>query len=446
MLKSQLLINKYLLLIISLFLFLILLLFFQFQESYLNFNSYTVFIVLAGLVLLIRQSSIISAPVLIYVAFMYPALAPSFSWILTENTVYSGWNVFLQEDVILTNKVLGLFCLAAVSMTIGSIFFPIFKNNKISKDEVKVKFSLGMTLILGVVFLLACYLSEPGGSIISTRYSQMRPAETLLSGSFSSQLLILSWVLLFSFSRHRKVIFNVVTILGVCYLLLHARRSEPLGIILILLMHHRSYFSKKVLFLLIASGFLTFSSIEILRDKGVSSTTFEDFGRVYDKKTLLPGASNIMITVPDIVHLKDNNLISSGDKVTFDMWVLRLIPTPLLNYMNMENSKLEGDIINRSYLGYMGGMHILGIMYLNGGVFLIIFFAFWIGYYSSYIERIFLCEITSSFSSLVAVLFIFGSFRLFWYHPIGFLKQILYVLLVWIVIKSIIKSRKVLSK
>ena len=209
--------------------------------------------------------------------------------------------------------------------------------------------------------------------------------------------------------------------------MLHGRRSETLGMSLCYLVYYRSTFSTRTVFISFLLLFVIFTSVEYIRDSSLVNFSYSKVSTQLDGKLRLPGASNVMITFPDLVYLKDTDQLNSEDLFTLDSWFVRLIPTPLVKILFSSDYYLEGHIINKSFLGYIGGVHSFAIFYLNGGILLLCVWSYLLGFITSKFDQFILQKSLTKYFSLLSFIYLFSMFRLHWYHPIGFIKQIIYL-------------------
>ena len=375
-----------------------------------------------------RESSWTGYSQIIYIILFYPFLSPVFAHLMTGSIYFSGWNQHIQT-IELTNHILLQANIAAMLFVLSNIYNFKYRQ-RYSKSILLIKSRVTYIVVAFFVILLA-YLSEPENSIISTTYSQMRPSNSLFSASAVSQLFIFGWFLLFF---HRKIslkVFFMTTIITMIYLLLHARRSEPLGIIFVLIYTYREQITLRTLLFFGFPLFLIFFMLDFIRDSSLKGFSLDDFLLLIETRGFLPGGSNILITLHDVIYLITTN--SQHHVFTLVDWFIRLIPTPLLNQFNV-SSRLEGSYIIDSSLGYMGGMHLFSILYLNGSFFLIFLVSFIIGYFSSNANRNINYSVGINLRHVFYLLFLFYSPRIFWYHPIGFIKMFLLFLFIILII------------
>ena len=67
--------------------------------------------------------------------------------------------------------------------------------------------------------------------------------------------------------------------------------------------------------------------IEFVRDVGLTSFNFGVVSNDYSDAARIPGASNIFVTLPTMIQIVSDDLLAPLDRVTFDNWFMRMLPT-----------------------------------------------------------------------------------------------------------------------
>ena len=228
------------------------------------------------------------------------------------------------------------------------------------------------------------------------------------------------------FIHIREKIFSVVLVALSIYFLLQARRSEVIGILFFLSIFLGLKLSMRNLLMFSMVVFLLMI-IEFVRDVGLTSFNFGVVSNDYSDAARIPGASNIFVTLPTMIQIVSDDLLAPLERVTFDNWFMSMLPTIIYDLLGVSLPPLEGKLIIESKYGYIGGMYILTIGYLNGGIIGAMFFASLCILFASRLDFHLVRENSSILIKLISFAFAMSVMRLLYYHPIGIFKMIIYL-------------------
>lgn len=426
-----------------------------------NYIISTLVIVISFIILIIKNN-IISISTLVYVIIFFPALSPWYAFDFSNMPYFSMAAIHLQDDLSLINKTVFLFAYASVCYVIPSLLVRGKHHITLEREEAYYIFKNNFVIyLLGFLCLITAYSIDPGPTLITAGYNQVlqsrfeySPLLNILVLSFSSL-----WVLFFLYGRKNKFFFTFVTSLILIWFLLHARRVELIGMLIVLFLWLSSYYShKKIIFF----GALSLWALIFIGE--VRSMSFIDYftsnketsaekGKDFGKAPLPGGASNIFISGMHIVNAADSNILTNEETRTILQWVPALIPGSIWKAFDYDPPTTEHEIVfEKNNLQYVGGMPIIMVFYLNGGILLIAIYALAQGYLSKVMDNILQNNFFNNLNKkvslklFVVLVMLIVSFRFFWYNPQTPLRVILYAFLIYAIFRPFISKKHVVEK
>ena len=344
---------------------------------------------------IILKYSIISVPSILSGALYMPALTPFYSHTLLNSQYYSYNNFFLQENLLLVNKATSILFFSSIVylffliiITKSHILVSYNKRRTNLQNNVKAKLQIGETttfypskeqvIMFCFLFLFFFWLTEPGSILLFINYTEVlasRYDDTQFASALGSIFFVLAFVSYINLSKsglHKNIqkLFIISSILVSIWLLLHARRSELLGIFIIALLYLNEKISHKkmliisiILFsvLIIVGNVRTTAFLDISQSLFIESMTFGDI-------VALPGgASNIFVTMLDIIYLIDDTNFQLLLGETYFDYFYSIIPTNLRIYLGLPEPIYFYSIFIQ-YFDYNGGTYIFAPGYGNFGV------------------------------------------------------------------------------
>ncbi|MDA9854505.1 hypothetical protein N9C82_01440 [bacterium] len=386
------------------------------------------------------KNKIFSLASFTFLGIFYPMLGPIFGQLILGQPVYSGWNIELQRDLYLTSHVLQLCSSALLVMAMTGC---IDMQTNAGKNR-SLQFSDGAYHALIFCLLVTGYYLERSGTVISSTYTQNLSNESRSGGldAMLAQLFIIlvSIAGIASDTTQRKKYLVLTLCLLAVYFLLQARRSEVVGILFFLFIFLKIKLNFKS-FLFFSAAVFALMMIEFVRDVGLLSFNSSVVTNDYNDAARIPGASNIFVTLPTMVQIIEDGGISTFERLTFDNWVVRLIPTILFDSFGVNSPGLEGKFIVNSQYGYIGGMYILTIGYLNAGLIGVGILGCLCVYVGKKLDTLIISDSSSMFMKLIAFAFSMSVMRVLYYHPVGFLKMIIYLAISIVILHFLARSK-----
>ena len=408
---------------------------------------------LVALVIAARRGGLLNYPFWITLIAAYPVLAPFLGQDLLGFLYFSGRARGYQSPELLSVPLI----FGALSCVFLSL---VISQNSISAFPQKRRWTLqpgqptfkGRVLLMGplsagasrehllwltlsvIAMLFFSWLVEPGPTIASSTYLELRAAR-IPGVNFAGPAWGVFALLALGFwgklernsdlqtKRLARWLFWTGVIISVLYLLLHARRSEIAGFVIVLLCTLGNRISlRKAIGMIILVGLL-FSLIGYVRNR----RTVSDFlMRPY--ATLPGGAGNILIGYIAGFHLKESGLIGVFPGETYAGHLLRLPPA----FLQLPRPKRAYDHIT-SIVPLTGGEYFLWEPFLNFGSFgIILYLLIFTG-----VTNLAISSIRSYWAGrrtvvpyLCSAIFLLLLFVTLWYGPGAMIKGLIIAILV----------------
>ncbi|TKX48530.1 hypothetical protein EXE41_01235 [Halorubrum sp. SD690R] len=358
--------------------------------------------------------------------------------------VFPGLTPFLAKYIIqvpnLTIKAIGyesselirrtLFFVAIFCSAFTAVLFTL-NNMNTKRDGRKLIYFYPQTLsFIGIsgVNLVSAYLTTPGPTILTASYA------TILNNSYSwasfaGSLYLGSWVVLYlvareSNSRYYRS-FLLVTAIGAAWLLLHSRRIESLGVLVVTFMdwyYNVSESDNKMKIISIISFALLGIMSTLIGQIRSSTADIGDLLNIFigmngnTSYLRLPGsAHNVFGTFLVTVDL-------AGDEVSYLLgrsflyYPIQAIPGVFYSVIGIQRIPLF-ESYRAMYPYYNGGAY-FNVFYANFGMIGILVGAVTLGLVTWWAQRQLLSSRTNIKTGIAAV-FVAGCFRAMWYTPLN---------------------------
>jgi len=390
---------------------------------------------------IIRLYGLISIPSMFTALFTYPALIPFLGDYLFQTKNYT-LRAIPYENEAHVQKVLFFLVIfiSAFVVTLGVLKTEL-NSNQTDTDPVGLQKNIPAFTVVAIVNLFAAYLTTPGPTILTADYVTVLNA-WFPWAAFAGALYLGTWAMLYLMSRGEAMdswyyrMLLVVSLVGVLWLLLHARRNETMGVLTMLLIDYfarRSRSEKKLpgfflkgvlLTAVVLSGFLAGK----LRGSG---GVFEGSIRELFIATGAPGTyvappgspHNIFgttLAVVDIFGKETPNLFG----MTFLYYLPQGIPSGVYAIFGLPFPTLMHDVIGRHYEAYNGGNYIANPYYANFGEAGLLFGAIVLGFLVYFAHRQIINKSNTTFLTGVAVILVVAGFRASWYTQLNWIDNL----------------------
>jgi len=404
------------------------------------------------------NSGLISIKLMLSFLIYSVALVHGLAWYLIGFKLYSYVNFDHQLNDVVTIYVLWLYYLSSNIYT----YVVLEKDKAIPTKLVPLKRVTRIPFyFLCVLILMFTFLMEGGATIISTDYKDIyesRPTTTTIANIVFTALWVDAYGLVRSYTaqgkKFRIVIFTLVTAFVALWLILHARRTEAIGFICILLLHMKMVTGKtpvKYIVLAVLSLFLLYL-IGYLRQEALLSSniveviidslkpTFEGGGSRTEFANMPSGLGNIAATMQTSVyhfyHLGHEHL----NGITIWVYPFKLLPTALVNSMGFDPSPFfYNNIILEEYF-YNGGTYLYAPAYGNFGLPGMIIASFASGLLVNWTQKSFYSN--DFIKIVIATTIIFVFIKVVWYNVLPMIKAILYNLILLFYVAMIFSKKK----
>jgi len=289
---------------------------------------------------LYKKYGLISVPAIVYTIIFFPALSPLVANTIMGASYYTNFSHALQTDQYLIDKVLSLFLVGCMGFFIGCR-----SGRDANSPDSRIHILYGhypVILFLALIVLICAYLTEPGETLLTGSYTELRsdPLRATWWHILGVQILQVSWVFLFLLGRHKKILFGITTGIVIGWLFLHSRRVELIGIVMCLMLWLRFKYSSRTVSAIGIITFVLMSILPVIRHASWLGEGIQPFGvdNVFhyadikeDTRFKLPGGapSTIFMTAVQLVNEKDSGDLEFWESKTILAWISRLIPTPL---------------------------------------------------------------------------------------------------------------------
>jgi hypothetical protein len=394
-----------------------------------------------------------------YVIIFTPALAPAYMHLRGGN-LFSLAAIHLQKDAVLIDKAVFLFGVAAIAYVLVAMQSHLERSEMGGSgvsvpDEIKDVY----LYFIAIMTIVCAILIESGPTIITASY------EEILAGSaHSTPLLVLVkllfggfWGMLFIFGRQNKWLFWIVTIIVFLWFFLHVRRVEAFGMVLMLVLWKRYSLNSIVLAVCLTIFIISQATIGgnrnvPLSEIGMSESAIKRYeevevrrAKLRNRKVAIPGGgSNIFLAYLHLVHERDSDNLTEDQKLTMSQWPISVVPNTFLKMLGMPPTKNEHELIYDALeLEYVGGMHLLGAFYLNGGVWLVLIYGLFHGSLAREIDHLskqhfyYKTSYGGKLSLFAASVFLVYQFRYHWYNPQTLFKALTYSVVVYLIVVAV---------
>lgn len=412
----------------------------------------TLVIFTSGSVLLINNS-VFSFGVMGFVIIFFPALTPAYVWTFRGKELFSMAAQNLQYDVVLVDKAVFLFAVAAI--TYAALVAPRYpqRPRKIAAANRHIAVSGSLLFVVAVLTIISGIVIETGPTILTADYGTVLSSRLARTSFVVFMVMIFGglWGFLFAFGRDRKYLFWGVTIFVSSWLFLHSRRVEVFGIALVLILWGQYRLKRIWLALLIGIFLMLQGAVGLVRHQGVIEYLAEPEGgeqMVLEKAALPGGASNIFLSGLHLVNVRDWGMLEPHEQFTMSQWPRSLIPNIILKGLGSSPVKPEHQsIYDELGLDYVGGMPLLGVYYLNGGIIMVMIYGLVHGFLARQVGQIIGRELSAYYvrggtlTLFVATVFLVYQFRYHWYNPLTMFRAIEFALLMAVTLSVFAKLR-----
>lgn len=404
--------------------------------TYPPFVLSTVFLLLSAAFVVVRFGPF-SVPSLFTALLTYPLVVPFFSEYLFDVSYYAYRGRIFQTPPVVNKTVF----LGSFMLTVFVVVLEVRSRITSQDDPTNVKwtasalhYSVVPFGVLAILHLGSAYLTTPGPTILTVSYSEVL-ANYYPWAQFAGSLYMGSWISLYLLVRgesndswaYRS--FMVLTSVGIVWLLLHARRNESLGVLVMftldllrnrvslrdVLRTTRGFVASAVFFGLFA--------IQIL----IGSFRFEggefgapDFAQPSGYASYPGGAHNIYGTFQATVAIfPDIHPFLLGE--TFVRYVPQTIPSGFFAILPITFPPLYSSFLADSYATYLGGNFILNPYYANFGPFGLVFLAIVLSLLVYWVEFVLFRRKRTTFTTGIASVFVVGAFRACWYTQLAWI-------------------------
>ena len=430
-------------------------------ETNANYPSYIISSIgiISILGLIIKRFGAVSVPSLLSMVLFFPTLSPFFAHVIFKADYYSWNNRFLQEDTNIVNKACFIIFLALIIYYLTLVFFEDRKKHiqVSSYDSTNLIFRKNTFVFFCCLFLFFVWLTEPGPTLLSADYTTLLQAR-FKGTQFAGAFVVIFWALAFMNYRNYKKgklkkFFEIITFVGVLWLLLHARRNELLGILFISILYLSERTSqKKVVFwgLISLFGLVIIGKIRSMPilDQSYGDIlnavagvrVFHEIGRF---ASLPGGASNIFVTMLDTIYLMDVMNYGFLYGKTYVQYIYNMIPLNLINFLGLPQPSYFSHIIAQNF-EYNGGIYVFAPAYANFGLLGVLFVSAFLGRIVIFTSKNFKSKryLFQGISLIVIALFARGM----WYGPIAIMKPVVVIGAVYLYIRSKSRRIRVLSR
>lgn len=385
---------------------------------------YFIFIILV--IIFVFNFQIFSPFTFCYVTIFYPTIAKPVCDLFGFDFI-NYHNHFLQSDIQTWNISINF-----VLLCLSSSLLLLLNFKKIRFYRIQLRSSSNKYIILfSSLALLFFWLTDPSFKTILTFKYQVVMDDRFSGTNFAGPLGFIFWLtatVIFKFgarqcSRIQCNFYYFSTFISLMWLLLHSRRSELIGMLIILLF---VYNNKKIQFKYVIPT-LSFFVIAVLigyfRDYSLVQFLLNEKSSIDTNIFSLPGGgSNIFSTlIISIDYFKSNDYLLG---YSFICYLLQILPTTITEILNLQPPPFYSDIYYK--YSYNGGSYILSLFYGNFGILGFIPFSIFFFIFNYIIVK---CLKSHNTFIIIIGLFLLGfCLKSFWYGLIILIKP--FILLV----------------
>lgn len=437
-----------------LFVLIISLLFLSITEFITGYPDYliTSFLIVLTYLAIIIQFGLVSIPSFIVAAVAFPATAFLWAWLNGAKYINARYHWLQDQSFFVDKAVFHVFVTMAIVFTILLAYKKYIISYTIPKRTQHLDDSL--YIFTSVLFLFFFWLTDPGETILTASYKEVL-SQRYAATQFASSLGMLFWLIsLITYLKHKSSfiyltrnsiryfadkIFILFTVIAIFWLLLHAKRSEPIGMFLIVFYLYAERKGKKKAAIYLLLVFFLFAIIGFIR-----TTLHQSFLHTLqniplsgypssDIASLPGGASSIFGTYLNTIHYFEEHSLFYGK--TFFNYICQALPTPINDALNLSLPPLFHDIVLEPNYSWSGGNYIVNYFYANFGILGPVFCGVFV---SLYIFLIFRCLKSNLLGIKVIGFFLLATvLRSFWYELINLIKPIYLMLLAQIIFSTV---------
>ncbi len=404
------------------------------------------------------RSGIVSTKFILSFIIFSVALVHGLAWYLIGFKLYSYVNFDHQLNDQVTIYVLWLYYIASNIYT----YVILEKDAKPPMNLVPLKRVTRLPFYFLCALILAfTFLMEGGGTIISTDYKDIyesRPTSTTIANVIFTALWVDAYALARNYTiqkrKTRVWIFWGITAFVALWLLLHARRTEAIGFLCIILLHIKFITGKtqlKYLFLTAFSLFLLYL-IGYLRQNAILDSnvaeviidslkpTFEGGSNRTEFANMPSGLGNIAASMQTSVYhfyYMGHDFLNGETILTYPY---KLMPSGLVVAMDLIDTStiFYNDIVLEKYF-YNGGTYLFAPAYGNFGAVGLAVGAFITGLVINWTQKAFYSN--DFIKVVIAATIIFTGIKVVWYNVLPLVKTIMYNLILLSYIALIFKPK-----
>lgn len=414
----------------------------------------------ANLALVWGNSGLISTKMILSFLIYSIALVPAVAYYLLGFKLYSYVNFDHQLTDSVTIEMLWLFYLSSNIYT----FIVLARDSKFPdltktiSNETRLPFYLICFLVL-----FFAYIGNSGPTILTVSYEQIIDDRSGLA-TLAGIAFTVFWVDAYAKMRVYEVeknyfkvkVFWIVTIIMTTWLLLHARRTEAIGILSIMLIHQKILTGKtpyKYIFIALILGFLLYIigylRVSALSDVDIAQTvekslslSFESGSTKTEFANMPSGLGNITATMQTSVYHFDYMSKPWLQGATIFTYPIKLLPTALVTGFGLADTDayFYHNLVLEEYY-YNGGCYLYAPAYGNFGTIGLIVASFLMGLMVNWTQR---AMRSSDFIKIaIAATIIFSFIKICWYNFLPLPKAILYNLIVLFYVAMVFRKKKV---
>ena len=413
----------------------------------------------ANLALVWWNSGLISTKMILSFLIYSIALVPAIAYYLLGFKLYSYVNFDHQLTEPVTLEMLWLFYLSSNIYTFIVLAkdTPFPNLTKSITNETRLPFYLICFLVL-----FFAYIGNPGPTILTVSYEQIVEDRSTLA-TLAGIAFTVFWVDAYAKMRVYTVqknyfkikVFWIVTIIMTTWLLLHARRTEAIGILSIMLIHQKILTGKtpyKYIVIALFLGFLLYligylrvaalSEVDIAQtvDKSLA-LSFESGSTKTEFANMPSGLGNITATMQTSVYHFDYMSKPLLEGATIFTYPIKLLPTLLVSGFGLADtdSYYYHNLVLEEYY-YNGGCYLYAPAYGNFGTIGLIVASFLMGLMVNWTQK---AIRSSDFIKIaIAATVIFSFIKICWYNFLPLPKAIVYNLLVLFYVAMVFRKKE----
>ncbi len=429
------------------------------QYSYDASILYVFISIIANLVLVWWNSGLISTKLILSFLIYSIALVPGIAYFLLDFKLYSYVNFDHQLNDEVSVKTYWLYYLSSNIYT----FVVLSKDTKFPdltktiRNETRLPF-----YFLCFLVLIFAYIGNQGKTILSVSYveiieerSSLATLAAIASTVFWADAYGKMRVYVVQNNTFKIKVFWLVTIIMATWLLLHARRTEAIGMISIMLIHQKILTGKtpyKYILIAIFLGFLLYiigylrvaalSEIDIAKTVDDSlALSFESGSSNTEFANMPSGLGNITATMQTTVYHFDYMSTPLLGGSTIFTYPLKLLPSLLVSGFGLADTDAYyyHNIVLEEYY-YNGGCYLYAPAYGNFGTIGVIIASFLMGIMVNWTQK---AMRSADYIKIVsATIIIFSFIKICWYNFIPLPKAILYNLIVLFYVGLVFRKKK----